>query len=68
MYIDGAQTFDQTGIWQNKSPAGVPLPRSVLFAWRWPGPGRHTIEMGPALADAKQGGTYFHMTGYYVVK
>ena len=68
VYVDGTETFDQTGIWQNKSPAGVPLPRSVLFAWRWPGPGKHTIEIGPALADAKQGGTYFHMTGYYVVK
>ena len=66
--IDGTQTFDQTGIWQNKSPAGVPLPSSVLFAWHWPGRGRHTIEVGPAASNAKQGGSFFHMTGYYVVK
>jgi hypothetical protein len=66
--IDGTQTFDQTGIWQNKSSSGVKLADSVLFAWRWPGPGRHTIEVTPAAPNAKQGGSFFHMTGYYVVK
>jgi phage protein U len=66
--IDGAQTFDQTGIWQNKSSSGRSLPDSVLFAWRWSRPGRHTIGVGPAVANAKQGGSFFHMTGYYVVR
>lgn len=66
--IDGARTFDQSGIWQNKSSAGVPLPDSVLFAWRWPRPGRHTIQIEPAAANAKQGGSFFHMTGYEVVR
>jgi len=66
--VDGTQTFDQTGIWQNKSSSGRPLPDSVLFAWRWPRPGPHTIEIGPAAANAKQGGSFFHMTGYYVVR
>jgi len=68
VFIDGTQTFDQTGIWQNKSSSGRPLPDSVLFAWRWPRPGQHTIEIGPAAANAKQGGSFFHMTGYYVVR
>jgi Glycosyl hydrolase family 76 len=68
LLIDGAQTFDQTGIWQNKSSSGIPIPGSMLFAWRWPGPGRHTIEITPAVQNAKQGGSYFHMIGYYVVK
>ena len=68
VFIDGAQTFDQTGIWQNKSSSGVTLPDSVLFAWRWPQPGQHTIEIGPAATNAKQGGSFFHMTGYYVVR
>lgn len=68
VYIDGTQTFDQTGIWQNKSSSGQPLPGSVLFAWRWPRPGRHTIEIGPAAANAKQGRSFFHMIGYYVVR
>ena len=66
--IDGSQTFDQTGIWQNKSSSGGALPDSVLFAWRWPRPGRHTIEIAPAVANAKQGGSFFHMTGYDVVR
>jgi hypothetical protein len=66
--IDGTQTFDQTGIWQNKSSAGVPLADTVLFAWRWPRPGRHTIEIEPAAANAKQGGSFFDMTGYDVVR
>jgi hypothetical protein len=66
--IDGAQTFDRTGIWQNKSSAGVPLPDTVLFAWRWSRPGRHTIEIEPAAANAKQGGSFFDMTGYDVVR
>ena len=66
--VDGNQTFDQTGIWQNKSSSGRSLPDSVLFAWRWPRPGRHTIEIASAAANAKQGGPFFHMTGYDVVR
>jgi hypothetical protein len=68
VFIDGTQTFDQTGIWQNKSSSDRSLPDSVLFAWRWPRSGRHTIEIGPAAANAKQGGAFFHMTGYDVVR
>jgi phage protein U len=68
VFIDGTQTFDQTGIWQNKSSSGRSLPDSVLFAWRWPRPGQHTIKIGPAVANAKQGGSFFHMTGYYVIR
>lgn len=68
VFIDGRPTFDQTGVWQNKSSSGVPLPGSVLFAWRWPRPGRHTIEISPGLPNAKEGTSFFHMTGYYVVR
>lgn len=68
VFIDGRPTFDQTGIWQNKSSSGVSLPDSVLFAWRWPGPGQHTIEISPALPNGKEGISFFHMTGYYVVR
>jgi hypothetical protein len=68
VFVDGTQTYDQTGIWQNKSSANVPLPGSVLFAWRWPSAGPHTIEIAPAPANAKQGGPFFHMTGYFLVK
>jgi hypothetical protein len=66
--IDGSATFDRTGIWQNKSSSGRSLPDSVLFAWRWPRAGRHTIAIAPAVANAKQGGSFFHMSGYEVVR
>jgi len=68
VFIDGTQTFDQTGIWQNKSSSGKRLPDSVLFTWRWPRRGQHTLTIGPAAANAKQGGSFFHMTGYDVVR
>lgn len=67
VFVDGTETFDQTGIWQNKSSSGLSLPGSVLFAWRWPAAGRHTIEIRPGAANAKEGGSFFHMTGYEVV-
>ena len=68
VFIDGSQTFDQTGIWQNKSSSGHTLPDSVLFAWRWPRPGTHTISIRPGSANPKEGGPYFHMIGYDVVR
>ena len=68
VFIDGRPAFDQTGIWQNKSSAGLPLPRSVLFAWRWPRPGRHTIQISPGYPNGKEGTSFFHMTGYYLVR
>ena len=64
--VDGARTFDQTGIWQNKSSSSKSLPGSVLFAWRWPSAGHHLVEILPAAENAKEGGTFFHMVGYYV--
>jgi Glycosyl hydrolase family 76 len=68
VFIDGVQTTDQTGIWQNKSSSAHSLPDSVLFAWRWPVPGTHTIEIAPGLANPKEGGSYFHMIGYDLVR
>ena len=68
VFIDGTETFDHTGIWQNKSSSGMPLPGSVLLAWRWPRPGTHTVQIRPGIPNAKEGGSFFHMTGYYLVK
>jgi len=68
VFIDGAQTFDRTGIWQNKSSSGRRMPGSVLLAWRWPEPGTHTIQIRPGTPNAKQGGSFFHMTGYLLVR
>lgn len=67
VWIDGVQTFDQTGIWQDKSSYGHPLPNSVLFAWRWTTANTHTITIKPGISNAKEGGSFFHMVGYKLV-
>lgn len=49
--VDGQQTFDRTGLWQNKRmPDGNA--NTVLFAWRWPTVGEHTITLEPGAANA----------------
>jgi hypothetical protein len=59
--LDGRETFDRTGIWQNKSSSGRSLPDSVLFAWRWPKSGRHVIELLPGERNAKEGDAFIHV-------
>jgi hypothetical protein len=66
VFVDGRETFDRTGIWQNKSSSGRSIPNSVLFAWQWPKPGRHTIRFEPGVANAKEGGPFLHLQGYLV--
>ena len=61
VFIDGRETFDGTGIWQNKSSSGRKIPNTVLFAWRWPKPGKHTISFKPGTPNAKEGGTFLHL-------
>jgi hypothetical protein len=68
VFVDGVETADRTGIWQNKSSSGRSLPGTVLFAWRWPRPGTHTVEIRPGEPNAKEGGPYFHMTAYQVLR
>ncbi len=46
--IDGVETFDQTGLWQNYS---MPDGDSVFFAWRWKTPGTHTITLEPSAGS-----------------
>lgn len=48
VFIDGVETFDQTGLWQN---ASMPKGDSVLFAWRWPEAGKHVIRLEPGDAS-----------------
>jgi hypothetical protein len=67
VFIDGRETFNNTGIWQNKSPASHRLPDSVLFSWRWPTAGPHTIAFEPGIANAKEGGSFIHLAGYELV-
>lgn len=45
VFIDGVETFDRTGLWQNHA---MPSGDSVFFAWRWPTPGHHVIRLEPA--------------------
>lgn len=51
VFIDGVETFDQTGLWQN---ANMPQGDSVFFAWRWPKAGTHVIRLEPG--DPAQAG------------
>ncbi|MGD1068438.1 MAG: hypothetical protein ABR975_16640, partial [Vulcanimicrobiaceae bacterium] len=60
--IDGRETTDRTGIWQNKSSAGRPLPEGVLFAWRWPRRGRHVLRFVAGTPNAKEGGPFLRLT------
>ncbi len=64
--VDGRETFDRTGIWQNKSSLGARIPGTVLFAWGWPGPGVHTIRFEPGVPNAKEGGSFLHVRRYLV--
>jgi len=66
VYIDGTETTDTTGIWQNKSSPGIRIPNTVLFAWRWPRSGRHTIQIQPGIFNAKEGGSFIDITSYLV--
>lgn len=45
VFIDGVETFDRTGLWQNHT---MPHGESVFFAWRWTSPGLHVIQLEPA--------------------
>jgi hypothetical protein len=65
--VDGTETFDQTGIWQNQSTSFNTLPDSVLFAWRWPASGPHTLQFLPGAQDPKEGGPFLHIQGYQLI-
>ena len=64
--VDGVETKDTTGIWQNKSSAGQSLPNSVLFAWTWPTSGAHTIQIQPGVTTGKEGVSFVHIQSYEV--
>jgi hypothetical protein len=67
VYVDGVQTFDQTGIHQNESNAFGPVPDSILFAWRWPTSGPHTLRFEAGPTDPKDGGPFLHIRSYAYV-
>jgi hypothetical protein len=65
--VDGIETFNQTGIWQNMSSPARQQPEQVLFAWRWRSPGHHVITILPGRYDRMEGGSFFQMSGYMLV-
>ena len=64
--LDGVETVNGIGTWQNKSSSGHPFPGSVLFAWRWPKPGAHVVTLLPGVYDPKEGGPFLDLSGYIV--
>jgi hypothetical protein len=68
VFVDGTETFDRTGIWQNMTSPSVQQPDQVLFAWRWRQAGPHTITIKPGITDTMEGGSYFAMNGYLLVR
>jgi hypothetical protein len=66
--VDGAPALSNIGIWQNRSSPSRRMTNQVLFAWRWPTGGPHTITIRPAVYNVLQGGAYFHMIGYLAVR
>jgi hypothetical protein len=45
----------------------VSLPNTVLFAWRWPTAGRHTIQLLPGIYDAKEGGSFIDIASALII-
>jgi hypothetical protein len=64
VFVDGVETFDQTGIHQDESNALGPVPSSILFAWRWPTSGPHTLEFRGQTPDPKDGASFLHVQAY----
>jgi hypothetical protein len=68
LLIDGRQTFDHTGIWQDKSSSGRRIPDTILFAWRWRTSGVHELTFLPGIWNAKEGGSFLHLVGYRLLR
>jgi hypothetical protein len=64
VFIDGVETFDQTGVHQDESNAFASIPDSILFAWRWPTSGPHTLSFAAQTPDPKDGGSFLHVQSY----
>jgi hypothetical protein len=67
VFIDGTETNDTSGIWQNKSSASISIPDSVLFAWVWPTAGAHSVQIQPGIDNAKEGPSFVHIQKYLIL-
>ncbi len=65
--IDGNETLNETGIWQNKSSDNMAIPSTILFSWRWPRSGQHRLQFLPGVTNPKEGGSFLHVVGYEVI-
>jgi len=65
--VDGTETFDRTGIWQNKSSSNHSLDNSILFAWRFAASGAHALDFKVPDTNGKEGHSFLHIRGYYFV-
>jgi hypothetical protein len=66
--VDGTETFDHTGIWQNQSTAFLSIPNSVLFSWRFTDAAPHHLQFLPGMQDPKEGGPFLHIQSYLLVQ
>ena len=66
--IDGRETADATGIWQNKSSLGTSIDNTVLFAWRWPSVGHHSLTFEPGIDNPKEGGSFLHIQAFELLR
>lgn len=66
--VDGRQSFDRSGIWQDKSSVRRSLPGTILLAWRWRTAGPHVLTFLPGIENAKEGGSFLHLVGYEVLR
>ena len=66
VFVDGRETVNGIGIWQNSSSALRRIPGTVLFAWQWPAAGAHTITLYPGVFNLKEGFSYIHVTSHFV--
>jgi hypothetical protein len=62
--IDGRETLDATGIWQNKSSLGLSIDNTVLFSWRWRSVGLHSLTFEPGTDNGKEGGSFLHLRAF----
>ncbi len=66
VFIDGRETVNGVGIWQNSSSALRRIPGTVLFAWQWPTVGTHSLTLYPGVFNLKEGFSYIHVQSYFL--
>ncbi len=63
----GARPSTAPGSGRTSRARASAFPAPMLFAWRWPRPGPHTIQFEPGVPNAKEGGSFLHVRAYLVL-